>query len=145
MRILSISMRSLFSLELITTDGKFKRHAHVITRVIPITKRTSVWNEGVSIKRLFNKRSLRLSVLVFWRVSEFWSVCQKLKQSSNQTHQNLFRNIWRKNFFKTIFQSNTNYTQVFDWKNVVHKCPPCAQACLSTEQNMEGRGWLHST
>ena len=39
MRILSISMRSLFSLELITTDGKFKRHAHVITRVIPITKK----------------------------------------------------------------------------------------------------------
>ena len=39
MRILSISMRSLFSLELITTDGKFKRHEHVITRVIPITKK----------------------------------------------------------------------------------------------------------
>ena len=39
MRILSISMRSLLSLELITTDGNFTRHPHQITRVIPITKK----------------------------------------------------------------------------------------------------------
>ena len=49
-------------------------------------KRTSVWNEGVSKKRLFNKRSLTLSVLVCFGVCQNFGVC--------------VRNL------KTIFQSN---------------------------------------
>ena len=66
MRILSISMRSLFSLELITTDGKFKRHAHVITRVIPITKK----------EQAFETKEFRKSgILINARLgSLFWCV-----------------------------------------------------------------------